>query len=100
MVYKGAKMNIEELHTALIELPFVSETRVPYTYHHDHARRMNWLSRGEIAVKVRDTSKEQLYAGCLLYLIHNHSIEMLKAFKEELWMLYQWAEANFQEVEA
>lgn len=88
-------MNIEDLHAKLISLPFVSETRVPYTYHHDYVRGYGAMSRSDVGQKYKDVPIEQIYAGAVLHLLQWNGIEMIKAFKEDIYPLTMWALDNF-----
>lgn len=91
-------MNIKVLREEILSMPFVSPTRVPYTYHHDYVRSVigGGISRGDVGRAVRESEDETLYAGALLYLFKYHPTELLEFYQQRTWNIYMWARSAFE----
>lgn len=70
-----ADFDITEFCKEVFEMIPHSETRVPYTYHHDYLRPLTTklgerlLSRGDIAFLTRGSSDAERYATALLFVV-------------------------------
>ena len=58
-----------------------SESKVPYTYHHDYMREnvasFSGMSRSDVASITTRHTEEQLYAVALTYIINNYMVESI-----------------------
>ena len=71
-------MNIVKTVIGLSELlPTYSESRMPYTYHHDKMRQSFpniYESRADVARAFSGAKDDRLYAIAFMYLLENESI--------------------------
>lgn len=85
-------MTKERILEVIKKLPH-SETRVPYTYHHDYIRqqsqKMLGSSRSEVAILAKDTSEEAIYATALVQIVLECSpFELISILdKDDVWAI-------------
>lgn len=69
---EGYKINIDDVKSIILKIPH-SESRMPYTYHHDYLRnqktKFNGMSRSDIA-SMHDSNEIELYSVALVYLLN------------------------------
>lgn len=82
-------LDITEFCKEVFEMIPHSETRVPYTYHHDSLRPLTTklgeqlLSRGDIAFLTRGSSDAERYATALLYVLETLDAKSLLTIPHE-----------------